>query len=290
MTPGWFRYKWSAQCPVCLHGGKRGHPSGCMYTGTIDAPGAVLCLRVDKGAFKTARNGMGYIHRINDDPHYVKSVVRRQETPMVDPSIQPIHDRCVLRRTPQLLRNLSESLGVSGDSLSRLSVGWDGVSAYTFPMRDESNAVIGIRVRSINGKKWSVTNSRSGIFIPRNLPCSGPIYVVEGPTDTAAMLTLGLCCIGRPSNTAGNQYIVDYAKRFLPRRDVVIVQNNDPVGSDARRMTESGSANLQSALLESGASLNVAVVTPPVKDVREWLRLGMTVTDMNDLVLREVVI
>ncbi len=65
---------------------------------------------------------------------------------------------------------------------------------------------------------------------------------------------------------------------------MVIVQNNDPVGSDARRMTESGSANLQSALLESGASLNVAIVTPPVKDVREWLRLGMTVSDLNELV------
>ncbi len=286
MTPGWFRYKWSAQCPICLHGGKRGHPSGCMYTGTIDAPGAVLCLRVDKGAFKTARNGMGFLHRINDDPHYVRPVARQQEAVMVDPHMQNISEQCRARMTPQLLGELAESLGVSSESLDRLSVGGWASSrfAYSFPMRDESNAVIGIRLRSINGKKWSVTGSRSGIFIPRKLPCSGPIYVVEGPTDTAAMLTLGLCCIGRPSNTAGNQYIVDYAKRFLPRRDVVIVQNNDPVGSDARRMTESGSANLQSALLESGASLNVAIVTPPVKDVREWLRLGMTVADLNELV------
>ncbi len=203
---------------------------------------------------------------------------------MVDPEIEATHIRCIARMRPNLLNDLSESLGVSPESLIQLSMGWNGTSAYSFPMRDESNAVIGIRLRSINGKKWSVTGSRSGLFIPRKLPCTGPIYVVEGPTDTAAMLTLGLCCIGRPSNTAGNQHIVDYAKRFLPRRDVVIVQNNDPVGSDARRMTESGSANLQAALLKSGASLNVVVVTPPVKDVREWLRLGMTVADLNELV------
>ncbi len=285
MTPGWFRYKASQTCIICGHGGKRGHPSGCMYTGTIDAPGAVLCLRVDKGAFKTARNGMGFLHRINDDPHYVRPVTRRQEARVADHEMQAIHNKCLAGMTLQLFGELCKSLGVSEESLCRLSLGWhEQYSAYSFPMRDESNAVIGIRLRSINGKKWSVTNSRSGIFIPRKLPCSGPIYVVEGPTDTAAMLTLGLCCIGRPSNTAGNQYIVDYAKRFLPRRDVVIVQNNDPIGSDARRMTESGSANLQSALLESGASLNVAIITPPVKDVREWLRLGMTVADLNELV------
>ncbi len=290
MTPGWFRYKASQTCIICGHGGKRGHPSGCMYTGTIDAPGAVLCLRVDKGAFKTARNGMGYIHRINDDPHYVKPVARRQEVRVVDPELQAIHAKCLARMTPQLLGELSESLGVSGESLSRLSVGWYcdnhaySFSGYSFPMRDESNAIIGIRLRTLQGRKWAITGSFNGVFIGRKLPATGTLYVVEGPTDTAAMLTLGLCCIGRPSNTAGNQYIVDYAKRFLPRRDVVIVQNNDPVGSDARRMTESGSANLQAALLESGASLNVTIVTPPVKDVREWLRLGMTVADLNDLV------
>ncbi len=284
MTPGWFRYKASQTCKICGHGGKRGHPSGCMYTGTIDAPGAVLCLRVDKGAFKTARNGMGFLHRINDDPHYVKPVPRRQEARMVDPHIQKMADMYRARITDDQLGELAVSLGVSSGSLSRLSVGWDGVSAYTFPMRDESNAIIGIRLRTLQGRKWSITGSFNGVFIGRKLPATGTLYVAEGPTDTAAMLTLGLCCIGRPSNTAGNQYIVDYAKRFLPRRDVVIVQNNDPVGSDARRMTESGSANLQSALLESGASLNVAIVTPPVKDVREWLRLGMTVDDLNDLV------
>lgn len=289
MKPGWHRYRWSDQCPVCFHGGCRGHGSGCMYTGTIEAPGAVLCLRVDKGAFKTAQNGMGYLHRINDDPNFIKRQQAPQTVRAINPEMQGIHAECLFRMTPQLLRELSESLGVSAESLTRISVGWHASGrAYSFPMRDESNAVIGIRLRNIQGKKWSITGSFNGVFIPRNLPCSGPIHVVEGPTDTAAMITLGLSCIGRPSNTAGNGLIVNYAKRFLPRRDVVIVQNNDPIGSDARRLTEAGALALKAALLESGASLSVAIVTPPFKDVRAWLGEGMTANDLNLLVEAEM--
>ncbi len=131
-----------------------------MYTGTIEAPGAVLCLRVDKGAFKTARNGMGFLHRINDDPHYVKPVARRQEARVANPAMQNIAETCRHRMTSPLLDELSESLNVSNDSLIRLSVGWYEklgqncpMRSYSFPMRDESNTVIGIRLRTICGKK-----------------------------------------------------------------------------------------------------------------------------------------
>ncbi len=197
MKDGWRRYRWQDVCVCCKHGGRRGHCSGCCYLGDPEKPNVVLCLRTEKGAFRAVRDGLGWLHRINDDPHYVRPVARRQEARKVNPVIEAIHNDSIARMTPQLLGDLAESLVVSRDSLSRLSVGWGYFNnrfAYTFPMRDEANTVIGMRLRTLQGLKWAVAGSFNAIFIPRKLPCSGPIYVVEGPTDTAAMLTLGLCC------------------------------------------------------------------------------------------------
>lgn len=278
MKPGWIRYKWQETCIVCGHGGTRGHCSGCVYSGPVDAPAYVLCLREQKGAIKAARNGMGWVHAVNvttPKPRYRPAAT---DAPPVDPEMQKLSARCESALDDEGVAFLASELGVSEASLRRLGCGWMAEQhAYSFPMRNEANLVIGIRLRDQQGRKWSVKGSVNGLFIPRKLPASGTIHVVEGPTDTAAMLTLDLHCIGRPSNTAGNDYFVRYCKMFWPRREVVIVQNNDPVGSRAEQLTIHGAKTLQALLSSERAASSVTLTSPPdsIKDVRECLRQGL---------------
>lgn len=291
MRNEWKRYKVMDVCPVCSHGGQRGRGSACCYVGPIESPYAVLCLRVQQGSVKEARGGMGFVHKLRDDPnrprHYVPTP---RPVPIVDPSMGAMAERFERNMTTDMLSSLAESLGVSSKSLSRLRVGYTAEHmAFSFPMVAAGNVVVGIRLRNRMGRKWAIPNSRNGLFVGRGMTAHDTLYIVEGPTDTAAGLDLGLSVIGRPSNSAGVEYIVEYALRFIPRRHIVIIHDRDPVGSDAERLTALGADTLATALLavsderKMPAAASVSIVTPPVKDLREWRRRGCTKEDVESL-------
>ncbi len=175
-------------------------------------------------------------------------------------------------------------LGVSVDSLQRLGAGWcdhylreDGsicrTAALAFPMRGADGQVIGIRLRNDRGQKWAIPGSFNGLFVPKRMRVDGPLFIVEGPTETAAMLDLGFAVIGRPGNTAGCELLVEFAKKFLPRRHIIIFRNNDPAGSDALRLTLLGASRLAAELMAANAAKYASIITPPeTKDVRDWKR------------------
>ena len=159
--------------------------------------------------------------------------------------------------------SLAKSLGVSFDSLRALNIGWDG-KAWTFPMRDPSGKVVGIRRRFPDGKKLSVRGGHEGLFYDTAYP-TGDIYVCEGPTDTAAMLTIGLQAIGRPSCSGGTKFLVE----ICAARRVVIVADGDAPGLR-------GARELKAQLS------NATVIVPPdrSKDVRAWVNAGATKNDV----------
>jgi hypothetical protein len=104
------------------------------------------------------------------------------------PSMTDTAKRCHAAISAAQRQALAGSLGVSVDALRRLRVGWlVGMSAYTFPMRDPDGRVIGIRTRHSDGAKRAVTGSTNGLFTPADLAGAGPLLIVEGPTDTAAL-------------------------------------------------------------------------------------------------------
>jgi phage/plasmid primase-like uncharacterized protein len=114
----------------------------------------------------------------------------------------------IFRRSynPNRLDRFAAELGVSMNSLLRLSVGWsEDHDAWTFPMRNANGKVVGIRLRRPDGRKVSVTGGHEGLFIPRgrDLYPGEPLLIAEGPTDTAALLDLNFMAIGRPSCTGG---------------------------------------------------------------------------------------
>jgi hypothetical protein len=166
--------------------------------------------------------------------------------------------------TDSALNRLATGLGVSAAALRRLGTGWNGVS-FTFPMRQPSSKIIGIRTRYPSGFKAAEKGSRQGLFVPADLPGNGVLVICEGATDAAAALDLGLAAVGRPSCSCGAATLVVLAKG----REVVIIGDNDPPG---RR----GAESLASALTPYCPTVRVVYPPDGVKDLRQWKLAGLT--------------
>lgn len=159
------------------------------------------------------------------------------------------------------ISQFAQKLGVHFQSLKLIGAAWsEQHRAWAFPMKDGYGAIIGIRLRDNSGRKWAVTGSKAGLFFVER-PAGGDVCICEGPTDTAAGLTIGLNAIGRPS-CAGNEDTVLTCVRHAKR--VLIISDNDGPGWD-------GTLRLQSRI-----SKPTLVWTPPCKDIREFVRLGGT--------------
>lgn len=232
----------------------------------ISASGkTAICQRVEsKALWKTA----GWVHRLDQPvppppPERVKPKLPLSEiNRLVERWQRDIH--------PAVLHGLGESLSVTGASLQRLGVGWNrerfGGPCFTFPMRSVSGGYCGARFRLPNGEKRTLSGGYEGLFIPRG-DISGPIlFIVEGPTDTAALMDLRLNAVGRPNDRGGVEEVVTLVRRLrMPR--VVIVCDNDRKNQGVR-----GGALVWNAL----ASLTRLSMIRPVlhKDAREFVAFG----------------
>jgi len=220
---------------------------------------------------KPCKSG-GWFHHLREPVQYTPAPKKAEPVPVKD--FTALNSQYV----DNLLHidKLAEKLGVSVRSLERLDTGWNGNT--TFPMRDGRERIIGIRIRSSRGK-WCVPGSRQGLFWPEGVYSGSdyPLVICEGPTDCAALLTMGFDSIGRPSCTGGTDYVVEFLKG--KRRDVIIMADKDepkqrPDGS-VWYPGQEGAARLSQAVLPYVKSLRV--IKPPFcKDVREWYRAGAT--------------
>lgn len=172
-------------------------------------------------------------------------------------------------------RRFAATLGIDAITLEWLSAVWaPEYNAWAFPMRDGKSNIIGIRLRSESGDKWAVRGSRQGLFIPSYFEDDDSIcYITEGPTDCAAVLTLGLYSIGRPSCNSNHEQLAIALMEKKIRR-VVIVSDND----DKRRLNgQQWNPGLDGAkALGVALKLPYVIWIPPTKDVREFLQLGGT--------------
>jgi hypothetical protein len=236
-------------CGIC------GHTDWCVV-----GDKAWCCMR--EPSDHPAKNG-GYYHFFDDakpKPTYVAP--KRSAEPSFD--VAAIMNRLIVRTNDDFRIYLSGSLGVSPQSVTALNAAWSpGNNAWAFPMRDGANEMIGIRLRDSSGKKWAIPGSRNGIFIPQGLDAQKTCFIVEGPTDCAAALTLGLFAIGKPSCNAGDDHVKVALKRLGVKR-VVIISDNDKAGQLGARKLK------QSLVIPS------VIWTPPAKDLRAFLNAGGT--------------
>lgn len=99
-----------------------------------------------------------------------------------------------------------------------------------------------------------------------------PVVVVEGASDTAAVLGIGLVAIGRPSNTGG----LEEAAALLRGRSVIIVGENDEK-TDGSWPGKHGVNKTLSALKPVCPSIRIIYPPDGHKDIREWIsRDGLT--------------
>lgn len=202
----WIRVSNESPCEVC------GRPDFC----TRSTDGTVAkCMRIESEKKATGEFG-GWIHRINGKPMAAVFVAKR-ETVERDWSevAQSTFDRGAAIRV-----ELATSLGVSVLSLERLFIGagyddYRSLSYSTWPEKRQGGKVLGI-IRRYNvpvsdggGNKLTMNGSKHGLYLPLDWwRGEGPVIVCEGGSDTAALLTLGLSAIGRPSNVGGVNHLI----------------------------------------------------------------------------------
>lgn len=175
-------------------------------------------------------------------------------------------------------RRLADRLGVTVRSLEGLAVAWrpprraGEVGAWLVPMRGLGGRITGLsqRLDREHDNKRRVPGSRAGLFYVPGAwsQGDGPVHVVEGESDTAALDGLGLAVIGRPSAMVGAgvlEQLVELLARVGERGVVVVAERDAGTGEQAARR----------AAADLGARLGrpVSVVFPPdgAKDSRAWV-------------------
>ena len=261
MNDRWYRVKKNRPCAIC----KR--PDWCTY-----ADGVACCMRVKSD--KELRNG-GWLHRTNNPVPYIAPVRKAIEDKPTD--AHATWQKWLERTDYKHLDRLGVSLGVDTDCLKAIGCTWSTFNAWAFPMRDASGNVIGIRLRNDTGDKWAVKGSKSGLFIPGEYSYMEDriAYLVEGPTDLAAAMTIGLRAFGRAACLGQENFILQYVAQQKISRIVIITDNDDPGIRGAEK-------------LQSMLSIDSCLWIPPTKDIREFVNLGGNYHDVQ-AILKDLV-
>lgn len=266
----WTRVTAKHPCPIC------GKPDWCTITpdGT-----AASCMRIQSE--KQLANG-GYLHRIGAQPSYKPPVRRFRPPPPSALDFEAMMDAWI-RNTPQdALGTLAASLGVSDLALASLGAGRHSQqAAWAFPMRNGDGKTVGIRLRGDTGDKWAVKGSKEGLFYADGRPNDGIAVVCEGPTDTAAALTLGLWAIGRPSCQGAVDHTMRLCKRLRINRLLVMADNDAPKKLPNGKWWQPGFDGAKKLVAALG--LEFKMLAPPAKDIRKWLQAGATRADFDFL-------
>lgn len=251
---GWVRVSRGAPCSICRK------PDWC----TVAADGsAACCMRVESD--RRLGNG-GWLHRLGRDMLGAPLCPARPPAPRRKLSAASLGNswrRWWAETAVEEIDALAGRLGVTTEAMCELGACWAWPhEAWGFPMMDGAGEFVGIRLRSDEGEKWALRGGRQGIFTTERKP-EGEVLVVEGPTDTAAALSLGFYAIGRPSCTGGAREVAAMCLRKGIKRVSVLADNDGPGIAGARAFC--GQVGLPARL-----------VVLPAKDLREWLKNGAT--------------
>lgn len=247
-------------CPICKK------PDWCMIGTSI-----TICMRAQSAREKMFSDGsVGWIHALDGAPVRIEP---RKERSVVAPNIAAMWSRWRQNTRPSQIHSIARDLGVDFSALDNLGCALRDQYTMAFPMRDDRNNIVGIRLRTSSGKKFAVEGSHSGLFIPQLQYSAGMAYIVEGPTDAAAALTLGLFAIGRPSCSGGATQLIELIKRLNIRRAVIVADTDtDKVFEDGKVAPNPG---IDGALrLSEHLGIPNCVLSLPCKDMRSFLVEG----------------
>lgn len=248
----------SHPCPVCKK-------SDWCLMGTD----VVVCMRVQSSRVKMfADSTIGWLHRRNGDP-----------LPLPPPrkAVQPDFNSGKLLQKWAVdygfksLNYLARTLSVSVEALEKLRcVKAPQHCVWGFPMYDGAGNIIGIRMRHENGRKWCEPGGHNGLFLPSGT-VDRHIVICEGPTDTAAALTIGLYAIGRFNCCGGIHQIQDFVRRNHVKRAMIVadVDQDREINGQVVNPGITGAITLAEHL-----GIPSCTVTLPAKDMRDFVQRG----------------
>jgi hypothetical protein len=285
-------------CPIC---------GATHWCSTSDDGGAAVCRNSEGVAPSGWRTGKaapsGGFVLIKIDPLWQPDpvvVLERVRAPKAKAGQKLTTEQCleILASSRQgvqgkHLARLAEILGVSAEVLEQLGMGWrwgdvekgkqlhDG--DWCYPMRNGAGQVVGVHRRLAKpfmkeGKlvsKLMIFGSTLGlVYAPDHWhQGTGPILCPEGMSDVAALMTMGLAAVGRPSDRAGAEDL----SRLLAATDrpIIIVGENDRNAKGRWPGREGAIAT--AAKVADGLQRPVmwSMVPEPAKDSREWMATAM---------------
>jgi len=259
----WHEVTRAEPCPAC------GKPDWCGRSAD-----AVRCMRITEPppgwkAIKHDAEGGTTFKPITTSP---ASPPRRRPPARPSPDWSALHERHAEAITYPQVEALSYKLFVTVAALYQCDIGWDqGRGVYTFAERDGGGSIIGISTRSTEGGKRFIPGGKRGLTIPDcfDVKSSEPLLVVEGVSDVAAVVTLNIQCIGRPSCTGGVDHLAALLADYRGELFVVGERDRKPDG----RWPGRDGAEQTAQALASKLGRAVMWTLPPgdYKDLRQWL-------------------
>lgn len=255
------------RCPIC------GQGDWCLLSreGGTD-PIQAICPRIES---LTRFGEAGWLHRLREGQTRFRH--RGIDLPSVpaDHRLEAERLACTASLDP-----IAAVLDLPPGVLRRLLVGTgsDAFGAFSsWPQFDSRLRVVGISLRREDGSKRLRSGDRTGLHVPLDLPRSllgERVLVVEGGSDCAAGLALGVWSIGRHSVLSGFGEIVRLLRPRRPAR-ITVVADRDP---DERgiRASKRLATRLRSICSQVGVTL------PPlgIKDLRAWRTAGGELTEV----------
>ena len=264
-TTDWIQVSANRKCPIC------DKPDWCG----ISADGnAAICMRCESS--HATANG-GWLHRLKETPRQPRKFItlpKMETSPAIDAAEIMRGFRAA---TPlEKIHAYAVELGVAPAPLEHMDVNFATEhNAWAWPMRCGNGDTIGIRLRNSIAEKWAIRGSKQGLFYPADPKYNRDdiAYVCEGPTDTAAALTLGLWAVGRAACRGQAEMLLTFFSHFGIRK-VVVIADNDTPKDGPRGIWNPGIEGAEALVRELGLPWKILV--PPEKDLRRWLQKGCT--------------
>lgn len=253
-------------CPVC------GSADWCQY-----GDRAVKCMRVESERPVDGSDGWYHFYEnVKGMKAPPPRLPARKAEGVVIPAAEMMHK---WRQSTSLKQyeSLAISLGIAFAPLMEIGAAYASEHrAWAFQMHDGAGNVVGIRLRNSQGFKWAVTGSQQGLFLSTVASAVSRIdcaYLPEGPTDSAAALSLGLFPIGRPTCSGGAEAIRQTLRRLGIYKAVIVADNDDmkKLGPREGRPGLEGAVKIKKEL---GVKSAIWIPPSPCKDLREFVRMG----------------
>ena len=302
----WHNVSKKEPCPIC-------HKTD--WCNLSDDGAVCICHRVESPYL--ARSGSGWIHRLIDRPvnHFTRRptccctlAVSRPTAPQSPATLDLSRVHSSYSADPILVDGLATTLGVDPDALAALEVRYNALNeCWSFPMRDADGKIVGLRFRELAGsRKWSARGSKDGLFysaVHLHLsPSPKELVIVEGPSDTAAALSLFSCCsplvvpvppsvsrpdfaglrarephspttylpVGRSSCQTGSAHLRALIRRVRPRIITIVADNDAPGIKGAELLAQQLISHPSSPIPHPYYAVRVLTVPAPYKDLRAW--------------------